>query len=158
MRPGDKALFHHLVSAQEMRRVQEAHRPLIEIARPDMEQLWRSMRSPHWVVLLIDTQGTIVHSMGDDERAPRELRLPLRCGRRLLEGEFGTTAPAVAVREAQAIEVRGEEHFLDELRHFSCAAAPIFDLDGKVAGVLDVTGIDAPMDARGHAGASQPNR
>jgi transcriptional regulator of acetoin/glycerol metabolism len=148
MRPGDKALFHHLVSAQEMRRVQEAHRPLIEIARPDMEQLWRSMRSPHWVVLLIDTQGTIVHSMGDDARAPRELRLPLRCGRRLLEGEFGTTAPAVAVREAQASEVRGEEHFLDELRHFSCAAAPIFDLDGKVTGVLDVTGIDVPMDAR----------
>lgn len=128
--------------------MQDAHRPLIELAKPDMEQLWRSMRSPNWVVLLIDAQGTIVHSVGDDAQAPRELRLPLRCGRRLLETEFGTTAPAVVASEAAAIEVRGAEHFLDELRQFSCAAAPIFDLEGKVAGVLDVTGIGVPMDTR----------
>jgi transcriptional regulator of acetoin/glycerol metabolism len=148
MRPGDAALFHHLVSAQEMRQVQNAYRPLIELAAPAMEHLWRSFRSPHWVVLLIDAKGTIVHSLGELEQAPRELRLPLRCGRRLLEGEFGTTAPAIVASEEEAIEVRGEEHFLDELCHFSCAAAPIFNLDGTIAGVLDVTGVNTPMDAR----------
>lgn len=148
MRPDDQALFHHAVSYEEMSRIREAHHALIELAMGDLEALWRSMRSPHWVVLLTNTDGTIVHSIGHHELAPRELRLPLRCGRRLLEGEIGTNAPAIVSREPAAIEVRGGEHFLDELHRFSCAAAPIFDLNGQLAGVLNITGFDAPRDAR----------
>ena len=148
IRPSDRALFQHLVSAQEMRRVQDAHRTLIELALPDLEQLWRSIRSPQWVILLLNPEGTIVHSLGDLDRAPGELRMPLRCGRRLIEGELGTNAPGLVSSEPQPIEICGDEHFLVELRRFTCAAAPIFGLDGRVVGILDLSGLDVPRDLR----------
>ncbi len=148
VRPGDQALFQHYVSIHDMRRVQDHHHRLIEMAMPDMEALRHFVRSPDWVVLLTDPHGTIVHSLGAHENAPRELRMPLRAGRKLLEAELGTNAPGMVASEAVAAVVRGEEHFLTELRRLSCAAAPIFGLNGQVAGVLDITGFDVAWNDR----------
>ncbi len=106
------------------------------------------MNSPNWMVLLTNTQGTIVHALGDHALAPRRLRLPLGCGRSLLESEIGSNAPVIAGQEAQAVLLCGEDHYLDELRTFSCAAAPVPGIDGSVAAVLDVTGVDIQADAR----------
>lgn len=148
LRPRDHALFHHQVSDEQRRRVHDRHRPLIELATPDMEQLLRTMNSPNWMVLLTNTQGTIVHSLGDHALAPRRLRLPLGCGRSLLESEIGSNAPVIAGQEAQEVLLCGEDHYLDELSTFSCAAAPVMGFDGQVTAVLDVTGIDVQADAR----------
>lgn len=148
MRPSDRALFHHTVSREEMRRVSDRHRSLIELALADMEHLLRSMHTRDWMLLLTNAEGIIVHAVGNQDCAPRELCLPLHCGRRLLENEIGTNAPVVAIMEQTPVEVVGGEHFLDEMHRFSCAAAPIFNPDGSLAGALDLTGIDVAMDAR----------
>ncbi|WP_164897309.1 sigma-54-dependent Fis family transcriptional regulator [Pseudomonas alkylphenolica] len=148
LRPADRMLFGQSVSRAEAHRVGEAHRTLIDIATPDILNLWQSMQSPAWVVLLTNADGTIIHSVGNHDRAPRELRLPLQCGRKLPESEMGTNAPAVVLSEGEASVVQGGEHFLDELSHFSCVAAPVFGIDGTLAGVLDATGFDAAIDPR----------
>lgn len=148
LRPADRMLFGQAVSRAQARRVSEEHRSLIDLATPDILNLWQSMQSPAWVVLLTNAEGTIIHSVGNHDQAPRELRLPLQCGRHLPESELGTNAPAVVLSEGEASVVQGGEHFLDELRHFSCVAAPVFGLDGTLAGVLDATGFDAAVDPR----------
>ncbi|WLH14821.1 sigma-54-dependent Fis family transcriptional regulator [Pseudomonas hefeiensis] len=121
---------------------------VIDIASPDIANLWNSMRSPNWVVLLASADGTILHTAGNHNDAPKELRLPLQCGRRLAETEIGTNAPAVALSELEVSVIQGAEHFLEELSHFSCAAAPVFGLDGSLTGVLDVTGFNSNLDPR----------
>lgn len=146
LRPQDRALFQHSVGNAERRRVRDAHGVLIDQASPDMQQLRLAMRSPNWVVLLTDAEGTIVHSLGQHEQAPRELRLPLHCGRRLLESELGTQAPGVALHSGRAAVVCGGQHYLDELERFNCVAAPVWQPDGTLAGILDITGFDIPMD------------
>ncbi|AUF98943.1 sigma-54-dependent Fis family transcriptional regulator [Pseudomonas sp. 02C 26] len=148
LRPADRMLFGQSVSMAEARRVSDQHHALIEIATPDVVGLMRSMKSPSWVVLFTNADGTILHSTGNHDLAPRELRLPLQCGRRLPESELGTNAPAVVLSESEASVVQGGEHFLDELSRFSCVAAPVFGLDGALAGVLDATGYDSAIDPR----------
>ncbi|WP_175651954.1 sigma-54-dependent Fis family transcriptional regulator [Pseudomonas sp. Marseille-P9899] len=148
LRPADRMLFGQAVSRAEARRVGEEHRSFVDLATPDILNLWQSMQSPAWVVLLTNADGTIVHSVGNHDLAPRELRLPLQCGRRLPECELGTNAPAVVLSEGEASVVLGGEHFLDELSHFSCVAAPVFGIDGALVGVLDATGFDAMLDPR----------
>lgn len=148
LRPADRMLFGQAVSRAEARRVGEEHRSFVDLATPDILNLWQSMQSPAWVVLLTNADGTIVHSVGNHDLAPRELRLPLQCGRRLPECELGTNAPAVVLSEGEASVVQGGEHFLDELSHFSCVAAPVFGIDGALVGVLDATGFDARLDPR----------
>lgn len=146
LRPRDKALFHHYVSEQHRRSVKDIHRSLIDVATPDMEHLLRTMGSPKWVVLLTNPQGTIVHALGDRSLAPRDLQLPLTCGRSLLESEIGSNAPLIAGREGAPILLHGGDHYLEELRAFTCAAAPVLNPQGRVAAVLDVTGIDVSAD------------
>lgn len=148
IRPADRLLFGQSVSSADARHVEEEYRTLINLASPDIVNLWDSMQSPNWVVLFTNAEGTILHSFGEYERAPRELRLPLRCGRRLPESEMGTNAPAVVLSELEACVIQGGEHFLDELSRFSCAAAPVFNLEGTLAGILDVTGFDVALEPR----------
>lgn len=146
LRPRDKALFNHYVSEQHRRSVKDIHRSLIDVATPDMEHLLRAMGSPKWVVLLTNPQGTIVHSLGDPALAPRHLQLPLSCGRSLLESEIGSNAPLIAGREGAPIMLHGGDHYLEELKAFTCAAAPVLDPEGRIAAVLDVTGMDVSAD------------
>jgi transcriptional regulator of acetoin/glycerol metabolism len=148
LQPTDHALFHHTVAQAEQRRVADTHKAWIESAQPELEGLWRALRSPSWIVLLTNAEGTIVRSWGEHTQAPRELRLPLQCGRRLLEAELGTNAPSLALHEDEAVLVRRDEHFLDELGRFSCVAAPVRRPDGTLAGVIDITGFDADLDLR----------
>ncbi|MFK8399923.1 sigma-54-dependent Fis family transcriptional regulator [Pseudomonas sp. BGr12] len=148
IRPADRLLFGQSISKEEERRVEDEHRAVIDTASPDILSLWSSMQSPNWVVLFTNASGTILHTIGNQDVAPRELRLPLQCGRRLPESEMGTNAPAVVLSELEPAIVQRGEHFLDELSHFSCAAAPVFALDGSLAGVLDATGFDARLDPR----------
>lgn len=148
LRPSDRMLFGQTVSSAEVRRVSEEHQALIDLATPDIASLWHSMQSPSWVVLFTNADGTILHSVGKHDLAPRELRLPLQCGRRLPESEMGTNAPAVVLSECEASVVQGGEHFLEELSHFSCVAAPVFGLGGELVGVLDATGFESAIDPR----------
>jgi transcriptional regulator of acetoin/glycerol metabolism len=51
----------------------------------------------------------------------------------------GTNAPAVVVKTGQAVTVTGAEHYFACIQSLHCAAAPIRDGRGALAGVLDLT-------------------
>lgn len=129
IRPRDRHFFGHWVSARDARRVEDLHQGLTGLALTDMHDLWESIRSRDWIVLLTNREGTIVFAINDGVSAPRELS-PFRCGRRLAEAELGTNAPCVAAGKSEPVLVRRDEHFLEELQGFDCAAVPIFGFDG----------------------------
>jgi transcriptional regulator of acetoin/glycerol metabolism len=72
---------------------------------------------------------------------PHENLMPVatRLGVDLSEDAVGTTAPGVVVRTGQPFCVIGSEHFFNDVRQMHCAAAPIRDTRGLVAGVLDIS-------------------
>jgi transcriptional regulator of acetoin/glycerol metabolism len=67
------------------------------------------------------------------------LGLASRLGVNLGEDAVGTTAPGLVLRTGQAVTVTREEHFFDLCGRLSCAAAPIRDRHGRLAGVLDLS-------------------
>jgi transcriptional regulator of acetoin/glycerol metabolism len=140
LRPADRALFAPTPSTLACRRLEDEHRALIDCATPDMQRLHRSLGSPNWVVLLANARGTVVGSVGHERAAVRELREPLRIGKDLREESIGTNAPACVLTEGLSTSVIGAEHYLDELQHYACAAAPIRGPGGDLVGVLDATG------------------
>jgi transcriptional regulator of acetoin/glycerol metabolism len=140
LRPADRALFAPAPSTLACRRLEEEHRVLIDCATTDMQRLRRSLGSSNWVVLLANAHGTVVGSVGHELAAARELREPLRIGKDLREEFLGTNAPACVLTEGVSTTVIGAEHYLDELQHYACAAAPIHGPAGDIVGVLDATG------------------
>jgi sigma-54 dependent transcriptional regulator, acetoin dehydrogenase operon transcriptional activator AcoR len=114
-------------------------RELLEAARDDLGTMETALAGTECRVILTDGAGVIVH-------APVRLSLSwqpvLRCTRvgvDLAESLVGTTAPGVVAKTGQAVAVMAGEHFYESLSAVHCAAAPIRDAQGRLAGVLDLS-------------------
>ncbi len=92
------------------------------------------------MVVLTDSQGTVLHALGDAEFLDRAHRVALAPGAVWSEVSKGTNAVGTALIEEQPTLVHGAEHFLCTNRFLTCSASPIFDHAGRVLGVIDVSG------------------
>jgi transcriptional regulator of acetoin/glycerol metabolism len=137
-RPGERLAFDPVTPSRRHGALQRG-RPLLEAARPALERLQATLAHTSVRSFLCDGEGLVVHSSpvpGDSEPV---LGLASRLGVNLGEDAVGTTAPGLVLRTGQAVTVTREEHFFDLCGRLSCAAAPIRDRHGRLAGVLDLS-------------------
>ena len=109
-------------------------------AAPVMEMLFEQIVDTESMIVLTDANGTILHSVGDDEFLQRAGKVALSPGVNWAEHSKGTNAIGTALFEESPTVVHGGEHFIHANSFLTCSAAPIFDPRGNVLGVLDVTG------------------
>ncbi|MES2152897.1 MAG: sigma-54-dependent Fis family transcriptional regulator [Pseudomonadota bacterium] len=109
-------------------------------ALPLMETLYAQIAGTRHMVILCDVNGVILHVLGDPEFLARAERIALLPGAAWSEARRGTNAIGTAIVEELPTRVDGSEHYLRALHFLSSAAAPIFDAQGLVVGVLDVAG------------------
>lgn len=113
---------------------------LLQAGNAELQQLATALGGTNCSVLLTDAQGVVIHASAPLGAAPQPLmRVASRVGVNLAESEIGTTAPGIVARVAQACTVSGGEHYHAMLGHVHCAAAPIRDVHGRLAGVLDLS-------------------
>jgi sigma-54 dependent transcriptional regulator, acetoin dehydrogenase operon transcriptional activator AcoR len=118
----------------------ERSQALLRASGDDITRLETALAGTGASVLLTDAQGVIVHATANECLSDSPLiRLAGRVGVDLSEGQLGTNAPAVVVKTQQAVTVNGAEHFFERVHPLHCAAAPIRDGQGRLAGVLDLT-------------------
>lgn len=113
---------------------------LLEQAGGIMEHVFEQIRASGSMVILADADGVILHSLGDPDFVTRAQRVALQPGATWGETVRGTNAIGTALIERVPIEVCGGEHFLDRNGFLTCSAAPVFDAEGRLAGVLDISG------------------
>jgi len=118
----------------------ERNQRLFSHAAPVMEMLFEQIVNTESMILLTDAQGTILHSVGDDEFLERAGKVALSPGVNWAEQSKGTNAIGTALFEESPTLVHGGEHFMHANNFLTCSAAPIFDPRGNMLGVLDVTG------------------
>ncbi len=118
----------------------EQNRGLSTYALPVMETLYEQIVNTHSMVILTDAQGTILHSMGDDDFVEKADRVALCPGVTWSEKSKGTNAIGTAIAEQAPTLVHADQHFLTVNHFLTCSAAPIIDHQGRLIGVLDVTG------------------
>jgi len=113
---------------------------LIRHSLPIMEYLFAQVRQSHSMVILADSQGVLMHTLGDLDFLSKAERVALACGASWHESQRGTNAIGTALAEVDGIEVHGAEHYLDHNSFLTCAAAPILSATGELAGILDISG------------------
>lgn len=109
-------------------------------SQPVMENLYHEICGTSSMVLLSDSEGVILHSIGDPDFVDQAQKVYLKPGGIWTEGVNGTNAIGTALEEQAAVHVHSSEHFIDKNRFLSCSATPIFDPLGAVLGALDVSG------------------
>jgi sigma-54 dependent transcriptional regulator, acetoin dehydrogenase operon transcriptional activator AcoR len=135
-----RAVAFDPVTRSRLQATLERNQALLQAASNDIHQLEAALAGTASRVLLTDAQGVIVHASAHTA-APEEqlLNLVSRVGVNLSEDHVGTNAPALVVKTAQAVTVQGAEHYFSCVHSLHCAAAPIRDGQGRLAGVLDLT-------------------
>jgi transcriptional regulator of acetoin/glycerol metabolism len=113
---------------------------LLRAAADDLTQLENTLAGTACTAILTDAQGVVVHATSSGAGHGAVL-LPLasRVGVSLDEEHIGTGAPGVTLRTGQPSQVLGGEHFFGHMQVLHCVAAPIRDVQGRVAAVLDMT-------------------
>ena len=120
--------------------VLQKNRSLHSFAVPVMETMFDHIRHTHSMVVLTDADGTIMHAMGEDDFLYKAEKLAIRPGVEWSERGKGTNAIGTVIAERRAMRIHAEEHYLNANQTLTCSAAPIFDHNDQVIGVLDVTG------------------
>ncbi|WP_277208899.1 GAF domain-containing protein [Isoptericola croceus] len=92
------------------------------------------------VVAVSDDAGRLLWVEGDARTRTTAERVGFVAGAVWREESVGTNAPGTALATRRAVQVLGAEHFSRPVQSLNCAAAPIRAADGRVIGVLDVTG------------------
>ena len=138
----NQAVAFDAVSVQQMRRVQEASRPLVQAAQPVLVELARAIADIRYFAILTNAQGIVVDVHGPVDRQDRRADVIARVGVDLSEKAVGTTAISAALSELQPVWLHRGEHFFQDTGIYSCAGAPVFGPDGLCAGMLDLTGIE----------------
>ena len=134
-----KSLPENILTGSNLTARVEQRQELIRLVQPNMTYLHSLIAGSGGMVLLADQHGVIVHAIGDSEFVPKADRVLLTKGASWLEQHRGTNAIGTAIVEGGPVVVNGAEHFFETNSFLSCAAAPIFQPDGKVVGVLDIS-------------------
>ncbi|AFM23469.1 sigma-54-dependent Fis family transcriptional regulator [Desulfomonile tiedjei] len=113
---------------------------LREISEPIMETLHQCVRGSGFVIVLVDTDGYILASLGDLVSIRQAEKLNFGPGANWSEHSVGTNAIGTALTIGCPIEVTGAEHYCETHHLWTCAAAPIRDPQGGVVGCLDMSG------------------
>lgn len=129
-----------LVAHPDLKQAIEQNRTLHTYAMPVMETLYEQIINTHNMVILTDASGLIIHTIGDDDFLEKANRVALQPGAAWSEQSKGTNAIGTAIAEQAPTLVHAHEHYLTANHFLTCSAAPIFDHQGKVVGVLDVSG------------------
>lgn len=128
------------MSAAELRELHEQNEMLRLLSRSELVSLRTEARLTDSVVILTDAKGLVLDTAGSPEFAGQAAQVALRPGVAWSENFIGTNAIGTALAERRAIEVHGAEHFFEPHKILHCAASPIVDPYGKLAGVLDMSG------------------
>ena len=145
-RDPDENLSFNPVTASRIQSALARNRLLLETAASELNQLRDTLAGSACTVILTDPQGVVVHAAWAGAHADEAL-LPLarRVGVDLGEDSIGTCAPGLTARTGVPSSVMGGEHFFGAVQAMHCAAAPIRDVHGRVAGVLDVSSESRPF-------------
>lgn len=138
----EQRLDFDAVSPARARLSAEANRRLAGAARPVLERLAQALAQTGYFAILTNAEGMVVEAHGAIDRSDRRALLITRAGTDLSEARVGTTAIGAALAEQQAVWLHRHEHFFVDTACYSCAGAPLRGPDGRLAGMLDLTGID----------------
>ncbi|MFG5776590.1 sigma-54-dependent Fis family transcriptional regulator [Comamonas sp. J-3] len=136
----------HIVPAGQLRAHQEESEPLIHIARSGLERLYQQLKGLDYVLLLADQHGVAVDFLGHDRHASDLRNAGLYLGAQWREDTAGTSAVGTCLATGEAITVHQSDHFNFTHTTLSCSAAPIYNLQGELAAVLDLSLLRSPAE------------
>lgn len=140
-----------ILTPGELGELREPLDQLIFRAQEELDRLYKVVREAGYTILFCDTAGVAVEHRGDDTDASRFKYWGTWLGGVWSEAAEGTNGIGTCIAEERPITVHRSQHYRARHIDLSCSAAPIFDVDGRLMAVLDVSAIDPERSDGAHA-------
>ena len=137
-----------ILSQDVLKQCRERSELFLNIASEEVARLHGRVRDADYCVLLTDAQGQTI-----DYRVETTIRNDCRkaglyLGTCWSEGEEGTCGVAAVLTSKAPVTVHKRDHFRAAFIGLTCTAAPVFDPQGELLGVVDVSALQSPDDRR----------
>lgn len=119
---------------------QQEKSTLINISSPLMESLHSLVKNSGFIVVLCDESGFLLKVIGDKKPMEKAEKINFLEGADWSEEAVGTNAIGTAIKENMPLQIYSCQHFTLATQTWTCSAAPIHDADGKIIGVLNMSG------------------
>jgi len=136
----------HLLTERELRISREPLHNFLHQAQEEIDRLYAIVRAQSYVVLLCNSDGVAIHHRGDDNKDHEFKRWGIWLGGVWSEQVEGTNGIGTCITDRRPVLVHCGEHFRSRHTRLSCAGAPIFDPEGGLLGVLDVSKVHEQSD------------
>ena len=134
------------LSASELHDAKQGLGLLLHVAKPIMEQLFQSVGRSGCCVVLTDMNGVIIHRLINAADDVSFDEWGLRSGAVWSEARQGTNGIGTCAIEERPVLIHKDQHFRYKNIGMTCMGAPIFNTEGKIMAVLDVSSARNDLD------------
>jgi sigma-54 dependent transcriptional regulator, acetoin dehydrogenase operon transcriptional activator AcoR len=134
----DKIEFQH-VSASRSHLALQRNKVLHEAWLSESGALVSALGSASCSAILTDASGVLIGATPSTFSNQKITPIAHRVGVNLSEDSIGTTAPGIVARTGKQASVLGAEHFYESVDSMHCTAAPIRNIHGQLAGILNIS-------------------
>ncbi len=114
---------------------------LLTAAADSLAMLKHLLDNTSAMIILTDRDGVILESFGDSRTIEAGRDIHLEVGGGWNESTAGTNGIGTALRTGKPVLIHAAEHYCQDVKAWTCAAAPIFEpFDGSIVGVVDLSG------------------
>ncbi|SNY89956.1 Transcriptional regulator of acetoin/glycerol metabolism [Cohaesibacter sp. ES.047] len=134
---------HHetVVRRERVRDSIEHLGPLFTACRSQVQHIFKNIVGSGHAVILTDKSGTIVEFAVQSTLENLFRKAGLRRGADWSEAREGTNGIGTAIAEKKSITIYRDQHFHNHHASLTCTGAPVFDVDGQVLALFDVSSI-----------------
>lgn len=129
----------------ELERAVQRMAPVIALSQEILDRLFQAVGDSGCCVLLTDRNGVPLERRGRAADDAEFRAAGLWTGTVWSEQSEGTNGVGTALAEGRPLTIHRDQHFMTRNIGLSCTAAPIWDAEGRVAGVLDVSSCRADL-------------
>ncbi len=124
----------------ELAEILKKNEELIDISLPFMKNLYGLVVGSGFLVALFNADGYMLKLVGDNDVMERVKRGNFIVGSCWSEEVAGTNGAGTVIKLEKAFQVYASEHYCINSHKWTCSGAPVHDLNGKLIGVIDMTG------------------
>jgi len=129
----------NVITEHELSASREPLAKTLAETQEEIDRLYAVVRQQEYVVLLCNAEGVAIHHRGDEARADEFKQWGIWLGGVWSEHAEGTNGIGTCIADERPVQVHCGQHYRSRHAQLSCSGAPIFDPQGRLAAVLDVS-------------------
>ncbi|WP_295639044.1 sigma-54-dependent Fis family transcriptional regulator [uncultured Methylibium sp.] len=128
-----------ILPSHQLREHQDRIEDFLHIARHGLETLYQQVAGLGYCVLLTDARGVTVDFIGDLQLDASLRKAGLYLGADWSEQHAGTCGVGTCISTGESLTVHLDDHFDATHIPLTCTTAPVYDAQGKLNAVLDIS-------------------